>query len=281
MISQDDPQQRIIINMANIESISIASLDYQPFALFRLHAPPIFAIQQHFSDLAEWQQEMDTPPSWKRLRSFDAAHERVRRYASRSLRFVLANDHDHLKDFMDMSSFSKLPHLQESDLQESAQLNLYSDTTMSHLNRLIASEDLPYSIKFQLEALRYNKVLLPTEILAIAPRIRQLKQDRGALYTADALHNLSTYIKKSGIAEQSGVAAGAFDGALREHAEAVDGVVPQPTQFSCYHITFTPTSVALEGEVTFGVQFGSDANLYYRANVRCWKPSFAHVPWPS
>ncbi|KAG8991145.1 hypothetical protein FRB95_011906 [Tulasnella sp. JGI-2019a] len=240
-------KKRISIAIPNVETFSIASLDYQQFALFQLYSPPVFLVQQYREELPEWQQELETPPEWKRVAYFDEKHKRVGRYATRTVRFVLANDEDHLNDFMRLSRFPKFPALQLSHLQETANLELYAFKKMEALKALIAARDMSFDIKFQLEALHYNKILLPDEILSIAPKIRTLKKQRGQPFTAGALKHLATYIKRNCIAEQAGVAATAFDHAVEEYIATLADDMPKPVEHMIRHITFTPTSVNLEG----------------------------------
>ncbi|KAG8890412.1 hypothetical protein FRB98_008447 [Tulasnella sp. 332] len=240
-------KKRISINIPNVETFSIASLDYQQFALFQLYMPPVFLEKIHREELEEWQQDLETPPEWKRVAYFDDKHKRVGRYATRTIRFVFANDEDHLSDFMRLSRFPKLPPLRLSYLQETANLELYSFKKMEALKRLIAAQDISFDIKFQLEALHYNKVLLPDEILEIAPKIRALKKAHGQAFAAAALQHLGVYIKKHSIAEQTGVAATAFDVAVDEYEASVAEDMPKPVEHMIRHITFTPTSVTLEG----------------------------------
>ncbi|KAG8927277.1 hypothetical protein FRC02_008331 [Tulasnella sp. 418] len=240
----DDFLRRITIPMQQIKSISSAYDFGQPFVHFVLHCPPSFEIRPQYMP-SSGDEIKDKRQSWRRLRAFDTAHERVVPFASRSLRVVFTRDEDHLTNFMEMAKYVRLPRLKQSQAEYIYKSDLFGRKELQKFERLITS--LPWVVGFQCEALLRNCLLHTSEIFALEKDIRRLLQV-SVRHAAEVLRQYVILV--GGVSMNKETITNCFKRAERECNErgSDESVVSWPLgTFECRHISVTPTSFMLEG----------------------------------
>lgn len=163
-------QYRSTIPMGQIRSVQ-SVWDRMPFIIMRLYNPPSFEAKAQLASLTG-DPKKGVKHSWQRLSSLQGAPEPVVAFASRTIRLVFASDPKHMKNFLRMSQFSRLPSLA---------ISLHGNPTYGGLflgkrrgDPKKKAPQVPWAIAFQRDALLENGILLPREITNLKDGIERL-----------------------------------------------------------------------------------------------------------
>ncbi|KAG8898256.1 hypothetical protein FRB99_007564 [Tulasnella sp. 403] len=241
----DSHLYRITIPMIEIKTMTNAYDFGQPYVMLELLNPPSFEMRVQHAP-SNGNAPADLEKSWQRINHLNAAHERVVPFASRALCLVLARDESNLYNFIQMSKWSLLPRLRQSQCTcISSTFELFSRNKLDRVDAMV--KKLPWIVGFQCEALLYNCLLNPTELLGLKPKIFRLNRI-GTTFVADVLKLFMKSIPH--IAKQNESVEECLDRAEQETRKKgmKTNLSPPPFDtFHCHHVWVTPTSFQLGG----------------------------------
>lgn len=229
--------------MGQIRSVQ-SVWDRMPFIIMRLYNPPSFEAKAQLASLTG-DPKKGVKHSWQRLSSLQGAPEPVVAFASRTIRLVFASDPKHMKNFLRMSQFSRLPSLA---------ISLHGNPTYGGLflgkrrgDPKKKAPQVPWAIAFQRDALLENGILLPREITNLKDGIERLLAI-GARFAEEVLRLFVVSVPNLYENKET-----AFDCLRRLETDCTNRLMnfansePRLGVFRSRHVLVTPTSYHLEG----------------------------------
>ena len=192
--------------------------------------------------------EIDNRKFKHRIGSLHPGHEIVSPYAQH-LRIVLYNDLnvDIIDKFVQMCNTARLaiPNMIlrcEGRFQIDAHKRGFFAAKRLHRLHCIFRDHLPWPVAFQFESLLHNGLLHTEEVEALIKPVRALCKNHNATYVGDLLRRFNEVLQVRSVRESP---LNCFERVQREF----DFAEPAPSRgtFRCYHVTFTPTRMILEG----------------------------------
>ncbi|KDQ20445.1 hypothetical protein BOTBODRAFT_124037 [Botryobasidium botryosum FD-172 SS1] len=245
----------VIIRFSNIDSISFGGDTRRPCLIFSLQVTPAFEIRQ--GEMLEalimaHQPRANNCKPRKRTSSLDGNHERVVSFVSNTLRLTLGSYGD-LDDFRKMARIAGLPKIHASD-PPVVYRGLFSKRNIDRLETWIAT--LPWKIAFQLLSIYRNQMVDPVELYSLRGEVTRLASTLDSHRASEALRLFGVRLRSlwadyenEGVMPQDNSVPLCLTLAERE-ATAAHSALRQKSSdglFECYHVTFTPTSMFLEG----------------------------------
>ncbi|KDR73538.1 hypothetical protein GALMADRAFT_251265 [Galerina marginata CBS 339.88] len=234
----------IAINFASIQKIGVG-YDGKPYICFDTLTPPVMeSIQFHRS--LTGRSDIDNRKYKQRIGAIHEGHATVAAYTPH-LRLLLYNhpETDITKVFSEACYAAGLSESMIIKLTGPVQIEaikngFFKPKRIYLLHKTLATFEWP--IAFQLESLLHNGLLHTGDLDELIPRIRDLSEKhvhKGALYVGDLLRRYNEALQVRPAQESP---SSCFQRVLRKFEYAHNREA-----FRCYHITFTPTRMILEG----------------------------------
>ncbi|PPQ77522.1 hypothetical protein CVT25_011319 [Psilocybe cyanescens] len=238
----EEEGRSIAINFASIQKIG-AGYDGKPYICFDTLTPPVLeSIQFHRSMTGE--RIVDNQRYKQRIGAINAAHATVAPYTPQ-IRIVLYNhpDMDVVEEFTKMCeiaglSKSMVKHLRGPVQIEAVKNQFFKPKRMFEIHRTLAKFEWP--VAFQLESLLHNGLMHTDDLDWLILRIPSLMH-HGNSFVGDLLRRYNEKMRErpSWKSPQA-----CFEDTVTRSKETF--TMPREA-FRCYHVTFTPTRMILEG----------------------------------
>lgn len=212
-----------------------------PDILFELDTPTIVEeIQFHRSLTGD--RERDSKKFKHRIDSLDEGHRIVAPYAHH-LRLELYNEDKILDKFAELCTEAELPTsyiVRFPPLKPlvAEKKGFFTGKRLYVLNKMFKQFEWP--IAFQLELILHNGLLNSDELQQLVEEVWHLSEKQEPGYVPSLLRKFSERLRENTRAQESPLVR--FQAVRKEFYYS-----PAPESFRCYHITFTPTRMILEG----------------------------------
>lgn len=228
----------ISIQLGNIERIG-TGYDPNPYVCFDILTPPDFhRINFHYNP--------DDQKKSTKVASVHPGHEIVAPFAYH-VRIVLFNDRqkDIIEKFEEMSKIAEIPTatIIRCNTIEARKFGFFTSERIYKLKKQVAC--LSWPVAFQLEALLHNSLLHSGDIEKLLPtveRLCRLHPDDNNSYVGLILRRYADMLRIRSPRESP---AQCFERVRRDYlrlkSKLANGI------FMCYHVTFTPSRILLEG----------------------------------
>ncbi|KAF9465122.1 RNA dependent RNA polymerase-domain-containing protein [Collybia nuda] len=246
-------EYRVLITFSSIQKIGVG-YEGKPYICFDILSPPILEREQCYRALTG-DDKVDTRKFRQRIGALHPGHKAVAPY-SPHLRIVLcehshstSDSRDGIDKFVAMCEIAGLAtettiqRCQGTTQIEAYHQNFFTPKRLNQICTILA--DLPWAIAFQIEALLHNHLLHTEEVLDLVGCIRSLYRRRSDTFLGDLLRTFNEALRIRTACEAP---FACFQRILRKF-EFLNST-QSDENFRCYHATFTPTRVILEGPYT-------------------------------
>ncbi|KAF9469267.1 RNA dependent RNA polymerase-domain-containing protein [Collybia nuda] len=235
----------IAITFASIQKIGVG-YEGKPYICFDTLTPPIMEETEFYRALTG-DDAVDNRKFKHRIGALHPGHEVVAPYAPH-LRVVLYNDLnvDMVNKFVAMCQTAGLAtsklilRCQGSTQIDAHRRGFFTPKRLYELCGILTK--FPWSVAFQLEALLHNRLLHTEEVFDLLNRVRSLCERHGDTYVGDLLRTFNEALQVRPIRESPSTC---FERVLQKFHFLAS--TSSDEIFRCYHITFTPTRLVLEG----------------------------------
>uniref|UniRef100_A0A0W0FPC4 RNA-dependent RNA polymerase n=1 Tax=Moniliophthora roreri TaxID=221103 RepID=A0A0W0FPC4_MONRR len=236
----------IAINFASIQKIGVG-YDPAAYVCFDTLTPPVFECEEFHRTLTG-DERQDSRKYKHRVGSLNPGHARIAPYCQK-LRLVLYDrgEHDVIDHFRRLCKIAELADSLIIQLPRTSNIiagghGLFDGRLLYNLRNNFKRFD--WSVAFQLEALLYNCLLHTGEITELLPRIHKLCEEHtdGHFYVSSILRDYTRALRNRSSTENP---FRCFEDVLSKFNPIE--VKLSRGNFDCYHVTFAPTSMILEG----------------------------------
>ncbi|KAF5373803.1 hypothetical protein D9758_000837 [Tetrapyrgos nigripes] len=236
----------IAITFGSIQRIAIGYDGGCPYVCFDTSTPPVFE-ETEFNRALVGDDHIDNQRYKHRIGSLHPGHEQVAPYAQK-LRIILYNESRY--DVIDkFKGYCKIAELSDSlvlDCRRYAKFHIEAGKREFFIPKRLYKlrlqfKQFDWSIAFQLEALLHNCLLHTEELEELLPRVKNLCKDHLPAFAAELLRKYGEQLQARSPQEDP---IKCFE---RARSFVSSPLALSPGNFSCYHVTFAPTRLILEG----------------------------------
>ncbi|EIN07212.1 RdRP-domain-containing protein [Punctularia strigosozonata HHB-11173 SS5] len=232
----DEIGQTIVVRFNTIIRLGYGYDFGNPFVCFELSTPALLE-QEEFYRAMTGDDAQDNRNFRHRLVGLDEAHKRIAPYAHQ-LRMVLV-DEPALRTFINLAKVAGLPMPVHCKL-EACERGFYTTERLRQVQGVF--KQMQWAVAFQLELLLRNRLLTSDELLSddLWPNIRSLYENNPQA-AAEILRSFAEAVRSRASGETPG------DCLQRLLLKPRTATTCPSGMFSCYHITFCPSRMILEG----------------------------------
>ncbi|KAF4614826.1 hypothetical protein D9613_002724 [Agrocybe pediades] len=237
----------LAINFSSIQKIGVG-YDGKPYVCFDTLTPPVME-KIDFHRPMTGKSHVDNKKYKQRVGSLNEGHATVAAF-SPHLRLILYQDPepgvDIVDDFVKMCEIAGLSHgmifrLHAANNIEPIKNAFFTPKRIYDLEKSLSK--FPWTVAFQLESLLRNGLLHTGHLDELIPKARLLLQKHAPQFVGEMLRQYNEALQAKSIKESP-------QQCFERVREKFDFSRPRD-DFRCYHITFTPTRMILEGPYAF------------------------------